>query len=69
MVMATTPLLKQKVLADLRELIEAIDRRVPHLEREGEYRIAQDAAALRRKAEDRIAEIEAAADPESTDAR
>jgi hypothetical protein len=46
------------VLTDLRELIDALDRRVPHLEREGEHRIAQEAALLRRKAEDRIAEIE-----------
>ena len=46
------------VLADLHELIDALDRRVPHLEREGEHRIAQEAALLRRKAEDRIAEIE-----------
>lgn len=46
------------VVADLYELIDALDRRVPHLEREGEHRIAQEAAALRRKAEDRIAEIE-----------
>jgi hypothetical protein len=46
------------VIADLHELIDALDRRVPHLERESEHRIAQEAAALRRKAEDRIAEIE-----------
>jgi hypothetical protein len=46
------------VVADLYELIDALDRRVPHLEREGEHRIAQEAAALRRKAEARIAEIE-----------
>jgi len=47
------------ILADLRELIEALDRRVPHLEREGEHRIAQDASLLRRQAQERIAEIEA----------
>lgn len=47
------------VLADLRELVEAIDRRVSHLEREGEHRIVQDAAQLRRQALARIAEIEA----------
>jgi hypothetical protein len=50
------------ILADLRELIEALDRRVPHLEREGEHRIAQDASLLRRQAEKRIAEIEASLD-------
>jgi hypothetical protein len=47
------------VLADLRELIDAIDRRAPHLEPERERRIGREAAALRRQAQDRIAEIEA----------
>jgi hypothetical protein len=49
------------VLADLRELIAAIDRRVPRLERRGEDRIVMEAAALRQRATERIAEIEAAA--------
>lgn len=48
----------RRVLAELHELIDALDRRVPHLERESEFGIAQEAALLRRKAEDRIAEIE-----------
>lgn len=43
---------------DLRELIAALDRRVPRLEREGERDIAQDAQALKRAALKRIAELE-----------
>lgn len=43
----------------LRELIAALERRVPRLEREGEVHIAYEAAALKRKALDRIAELEA----------
>ena len=35
---------------ELEELIAAIDRRVPHIERAGEAAIARDAAALRAKA-------------------
>jgi hypothetical protein len=41
----------------LRELIEAIDRRVPQLEGKGEARIARDAAALKDKALDRLAKL------------
>jgi hypothetical protein len=48
---------REALLRRLRELIEALDRRVPHLEREGEIRIAREAGALRQKAEDRIAEL------------
>jgi hypothetical protein len=42
----------------LRELIEALDRRVPHIERTGEIQIARDAASLREKALKRIAALE-----------
>jgi hypothetical protein len=42
----------------LRELIDALERRVPHLEAEGEIRIAQEAAALKQNALERIAELE-----------
>ena len=42
----------------LRELIEALDRRVPHMERTGEIQIARDAASLREKALKRIAALE-----------
>jgi hypothetical protein len=46
------------VLEDLRELVAALDRRVPHLDRQGERDIARDAAALREQAMSRIREIE-----------
>ena len=41
----------QTLVHDLRELIAALDRRVPCLEREGERDIALDAEALKRIAE------------------
>jgi hypothetical protein len=44
---------------ELEELIAALDRRAPHIERAGEAEIAQDAAALRRRAVKRLAELEA----------
>jgi hypothetical protein len=43
---------------ELRELIAALDRRVPHIEREGEVQIARDAATLREKALARLAVLE-----------
>jgi hypothetical protein len=42
---------------ELEELIAAIDRRVPRLDRAGEAAIARDAAALRAKAVERLAEL------------
>jgi hypothetical protein len=48
----------QTVLNDLLELVAALDRRVPRLEREGEGAIARDARDLRRAALKRIAELE-----------
>lgn len=47
----------------LRELIAALDRRVPHVERVGEVEIARAAAALRKKAVQRLASLEAKTDP------
>ena len=41
----------------LEELIAALDRRVPRVEQAGEADIARDAAALRAKAFDRLAEL------------
>lgn len=41
----------------LEELIAAVDRRVPRAERAGEAAIAREAAALRAKAVDRLAEV------------
>ena len=46
---------------ELHELIAALDRRVPRVERAGESAIARDAAALREKALRRLREL----DPES----
>jgi hypothetical protein len=43
----------------LRELIAALDKRQPHIERVGETAIARDAAALRKKALERLAELQA----------
>ena len=48
----------RSVLEDLRELVAALDRRVPNLDRQGERAIARDAAALRAEAMSRIREIE-----------
>ena len=42
----------------LSELIAALDARVPHLERTGETRIADDARALRAKAAKRLADLD-----------
>jgi hypothetical protein len=44
------------IVTALRELISALDRRVPHVEGPGENPILQDAQMLRRKA---VAQIEA----------
>jgi hypothetical protein len=42
---------------ELEELIAALDRRVPRVEEAGELLIARDAAALRAKAVERLAEL------------
>ena len=42
----------------LRDLISALDRRVPHFDRDGEHDIVRDAAALKRQVQDRLAELE-----------
>ena len=43
------------MITTLRELVSALDRRVPHVARPGELRIAQEAQVLRREA---VAQIE-----------
>ena len=43
---------------ELHELIAALDRRVPRVERAGESAIARDAAALREKALRRLRELD-----------
>lgn len=47
----------QELTRELQELIAALDRRVPCVERAGESAIARDAAALREKAVNRLAEL------------
>ncbi len=42
----------------LRELIAALDRRLPQIERAGEAAIADEAAQLKARAAERIAELE-----------
>jgi hypothetical protein len=48
-----------EILRDLHQLIEALDRRVPRLERVGEAQIARDASDLRERASKLIRQIEA----------
>lgn len=49
------------LLAALQELVDALDRRVPHVERAGESQIAADAQRLRASAMQRIASLRAPA--------
>jgi hypothetical protein len=46
-----------EVARELRELIDAIDRRLPNVQRAGEDAIARDAASLRAKAQKRLDEL------------
>ena len=47
------------IVQDLAELIEAIDRRAPQLQRSGEAEIAEAATRLRIQAQARISELAA----------
>lgn len=49
---------KRVIIRELRELIEALDRRVPRVERVGEVEIARAATGLRVEALRRIEELE-----------
>jgi hypothetical protein len=51
-----------EVVRELRELIAALDRRMPQVQRAGEIAIARDAAALRDRAVKRLEELERAGD-------
>ena len=51
-------LIRNELIGHLHELIAALDRRVPQVERAGEASIARDAAELKAKALKRIAELE-----------
>lgn len=53
------------IVCELYELIAALDRRVPHVERVGEVAIARAAAALRGEALRRIATLECEADADA----
>ena len=48
----------QTLVHDLRELVAALDRRVPRVERDAEATIAVDSQRLRRAALKRIGELE-----------
>ena len=54
----TTEIGHERLIEQLRELVAALDSRVPHLEREGEIRIADEAAALRQKAIERLGQLQ-----------
>ena len=49
----------RKAIRELQELIAALDRRLPQVERAGEAAIARDAAVLKARALKRIEELEA----------
>ena len=55
---ATMAMTSTNVLRELRELIAALDRRMPQVQRAGEVSIARDAATLRARALKRIEELE-----------
>jgi hypothetical protein len=48
---------RRRTIRELGELVAALDRRVPHVERVGEAAIARSAAALRAAAVRRIEEL------------
>jgi hypothetical protein len=49
---------RRRTIRQLRQLIEALNRRVPHIERAGEVKIARDAAELMEKAVRRLKALE-----------
>jgi chorismate mutase len=49
---------RKRAIRHLRQLIDALNRRVPHIERVGEAKIAHDAAALMGEALKRLKELE-----------
>jgi hypothetical protein len=57
---------KDLVVHALRELVDALDRRVAHVEQLGEARIAREAASLRKEAVHRIQELTAASSDRDT---
>jgi hypothetical protein len=59
---------RAELVRELQELIDALDRRVPRVEQAGEAAIAREAAALRQKAVQRLAEIAALPDSSALEA-
>jgi hypothetical protein len=49
---------RQRAIRHLRQLIDALNRRVPHIERAGEAAIARDAAELMKLALKRLKALE-----------
>jgi hypothetical protein len=49
---------RQRAIRHLRQLVDALNRRVPHVERVGEAAIARDAADLMQKALKRLKALE-----------
>jgi hypothetical protein len=56
---------RTRIVRELHELIAALDRRVPHVERVGEIAIARAAEALRDEALKRIATLERESDADA----
>ena len=54
---------------ELEELIAALDRRVPRVEQAGEIAIAREAAALRARAVERLAEMRREGQPSESQFR
>ena len=48
---------RESLKRHLHRLVEALDRRVPHIERSGEAEIAKDALELKARALKRLAEL------------
>lgn len=59
---SVTHLQRAGLIFALREIIDALDRRGPQIERAGEMRIARDALLLRREAVERLEELQRADD-------
>ena len=49
---------RKRAIRHLRQLIDALNRRVPHIERVGEAKIARDAAELMKQALKRLKVLE-----------
>jgi hypothetical protein len=60
-------LTRARLVRDLVDLIDALDRRVPQVQRAGEVAIARDAAVLKARALKRIEQLER--DPDSSEPR